>query len=103
METDILNAVIQAEREIQQKLEGEQKKAREWLQSVRTETDQALLAEEARLKALLEEAVTDAKAQAERRAEELVASAVRTAKALGAMSEEALRGLVERALIRILP
>ncbi len=103
MEEDVLSAVMEVEREIQDRLEAEKRKSREWLERVRAEAGRALAGSEERFKKSSEEAVADAVTDAESRAADLLSRATREAELLVDLSDEAMRKIMERYLPRILP
>lgn len=103
MDEDVLSTVMEVEREIQERLEAEKKKSREWLEQVRAEAGRAYAASEERFKKASEKAVADALADAESRAADLLSRATLEAERLVHLGGESIRKIMARYLPRILP
>ena len=103
MEEDVLSAVMEVEREIQERLEAERRKSREWLERVRAEAGRALAGSEERFKKSSEKAVADALSEAESRAADLLSRATREAERLVHLDDDAMRKIMAQYLPRILP
>ena len=103
METDILNSVIQAERQIQERLDEEKKKSRLRIERARSETDHEIAREEERLKQMSKKTATDAKAEIEKRSAEIIRHAEDRAQASFRIADETLRAVVEGHISHILP
>lgn len=102
MDKDLLESVIEAEKEIQACIELERKQAKEWLESQKKLT--IADAEKARgeIQDALNAAVSEAAEEAERRAREMVGETAATAQALDSIGEDALRGIIRGQMHRIL-
>ncbi len=94
--------MIETEREIQAILEREKKKADEWVERVRAEAGQEIAREEERLKALSARAMAAARADAEAKAAEIIASSNLRAQRLAHL-DDSVRKILVKYLPRILP
>lgn len=103
MKTSILGTVIEAEQEIQARIEAERKKTREWIEQVRAESARAAAGEAERLTGNSASTVAKAKAEAQARAAELVDRAQRRAEQLTALSDARLQQIMARQIHQILP
>jgi hypothetical protein len=103
MEKDVLSQVIDAEKEIQKCLEAEKVQVREWIDSVRKESEETFLREQQRIGESLERSVAATAAQAEATADEVVRTAAAAAERLGQLGPETLRALLARRISVILP
>ena len=103
METDILNSVIEAERQIQERLDEEKKKSRLRIEGARSEADDEIARQEKQLKQVSKKTAADAKAEIQKRSAEIIRHAESRAEANSCISDEALRAVVERHISRILP
>jgi vacuolar-type H+-ATPase subunit H len=101
--SDILSTVIEVEREIQERLDGEKKNSREWLERVKAETELTITREQERLAKAGEESLARAKEEAERRVEELLAKAELDADRISRITDELLRAVAGRYLPRVIP
>jgi vacuolar-type H+-ATPase subunit H len=101
--SDILSTVIEVEREIQERLDGEKKNSREWLERAKAETELTITREQERLAKVNEESISRAKEEAERRVAELLAKAELDADRISGITDELLRSVAERCLPRVLP
>jgi vacuolar-type H+-ATPase subunit H len=103
MEKDILSQVITAEKELQQCLDSEKVKAREWLELLKKECEEEFIREEQRIKELLEKSTADAVSTARAKAGGIVSQAAKEAERLERVPDETLSGLVAKQINRILP
>jgi len=103
MEKDILSQVIDAEKEIQQCLEAERVKAREWLERANKEAEEAMLLEQRKIKEMQEQSLAEADKQAAQKAEEIIREATAASEHLGQLKPEVLRSIVEQRIPGILP
>lgn len=103
MEKDVLSQVIEAEKEIQKCLEAERAKAREWLDSERKQAEEAFLLEQEKIKHYQEQSLAAADREAERKIQEIVREAARSAERLGQLDTKVLLKLVEQRMSGILP
>ncbi len=103
MEKDVLSQVIEAEKEIQQCLDLEKIKAREWLERVKKDCEEEFIREEKNIKESLERAVAEAAREADARAAGAVSRATAEAERLGRVEEETLSRIVAQQVAVILP
>ncbi|HAK59325.1 MAG TPA: hypothetical protein DCO77_02935 [Nitrospiraceae bacterium] len=103
MEPDILNSVIEAEQQIQERLEKEKNAADLRIEQARSEADQEIAGEEERLKQEAERVGADAKAGTDEQVADIIRSAENAAAARSRIPEETLHAVVERHLAGILP
>lgn len=103
MEDDILAKVVEVEKEIQERIEIEKEKSRQWLDNVRKDTDKKLADTEAGLAESLEKAVMDARNNAENRASALLKDAGKLAEKFRGLSDETLTSIIIKHMSSILP
>lgn len=103
MEKDILSRVIEVEKEIQERLISERRKAAEWLEKVKREAEEEVLKEDENLKMTCEKMIGDAEARAEKEAAEITGDAASQAGLLSVMSDETLEKIVMKHISSILP
>jgi vacuolar-type H+-ATPase subunit H len=103
MEEDVLSKVMEAEEEIEKRLEKEKEGTSRWLDGIRKETEERVGAEELRLRASLDEAVKEALLSARDEADRRKARAARLAEGLRNLSDGQLREIVARHMSGILP
>jgi vacuolar-type H+-ATPase subunit H len=101
--SDILSTVIEVEREIQERLDGEKKNSREWLERVKAETELTIAREQERLAKASEESIAHAKEEAGRRVAERLAKAELDADRISRITDELLLSVAGRYLPRVLP
>lgn len=99
----MLNEVIEVEREIHGRLLMEKRKAEEWINEVKEKAEKDILSEEERIKNLFEQAIKDARLDAEKKAYEIIADANAKAERLAAISDEFLIKTIKKHIVRILP
>jgi len=102
MDKDILNEVIEAERNIQQCIEQEQARIRDWLDGVKKEAAEAIARAERNDGESLGRALEDAKRDAEERAKQVVESAEARAARLKDLNDTVLTAIIMKRLPRIL-
>jgi len=103
MERDVLNEVIEVERDIMGRLLAEKRKAGEWIDEVKKKTENDILSAEKRIKNLFEQKIKDAKLDAEREADNIIVAANEKAERLAAISDEFLIKIIRAHIVRILP
>ena len=103
MEDDILSKIVEVEKEIQKRLEIERNTTQEWLEKIKKDTEKELIMAEKELKESLNKAVQDAKSNAEKKASEYLLDAQTKAKRLEKLSDEILKTVILKHIIRILP
>ncbi len=99
----MLDEVIEVERDIHGRLLAEKRKAGEWVDEVKKKAEKDILSEEERIKKLFEQAIKDARLDAEKEAHEIIADANEKAERLAAISDEFLIKIIRKHIIRILP
>jgi vacuolar-type H+-ATPase subunit H len=102
MNKDILNEVIEAEREIQQCIEQEQERLRAWLDQVTRESAEAVARAEGHDGKSLGRVLDEAKQTAAMQAKQVVEAAEARAAQFRELDEAALAGLILKRLPRIL-
>jgi vacuolar-type H+-ATPase subunit H len=102
MDKDILNEVIEAEKEIQQRIEQEQGRLSAWLEQVKKESSEAVALAEKNDGEALGRAIEDAKGNAEKQATLAVASAEARAARFQAVDDAVLTAVIMKRLPRIL-
>lgn len=102
MDKDILNEVIEAEKEIQHCIEDEQAKLRTWLDQVKREASEAVAREENNDRELLTRALEDAKQSAEAKAKQVVDDAAARSARIEKLDDGTLTGIILKRMPRIL-
>lgn len=102
MDKDILNEVIEAEKEIQQCIEQEQSRLRAWLDEVEKEAAEAVARAEKNDGESLGRAIEEAKQNAEKQAKLAVATAEARAARFKELDDAVLRLIIMKRLPRIL-
>ncbi len=103
MEDDILSKIVEVEKEIQERLEIEKNKAHEWLEKVKKDAEKELITVEKELNESLNQELQDAKQHAEKKASEILLDAQTKAERLEKLSDEILKTVILKHIIRILP
>jgi hypothetical protein len=103
MEKDLLAEVIAAEREIEQGLEQEQAKAKEWLEAMKRDVAAGAAEEERQLRESCAEQQTVTDQGATGKAADIMKKAELEEQRLRSLRDETLREIAERHLARILP
>jgi hypothetical protein len=103
MEKDILAGVIGVEAEIKRRLDAEREKAGEWLEKEKKNIEKETVREENRLKQDFRGALETKRKDAEKRALETLNDARSRAEKLENITDEALRGIISKYIIRISP
>jgi len=103
MKDEILGAVVEVEKEIAHAIESENKKSQDWLDQLRKETGHAVIKEKKLLQYSLNRNITEAKKLSEEKASQLVADAEATAERLENISDDILKKIIRKYIIRILP
>lgn len=103
MDKDILNEVIEAEKEIQQCIEREQEQLRAWLDQVKREAAESIAREEQNDQDALGRALEDAKREAEAKAKRIMEDAAARAARIERLDDGTLAGIVMKHLPRIIP
>jgi len=102
MDKDILSEVIEAEKEIQHCIEGEQTKLRAWLDQVKRESSDAIEREEKNDSELLTRALEDAKRSAEAKAKQMVDDAAKRSLRIETLDDGTLTGIILKRMPRLL-
>jgi hypothetical protein len=103
MEKDILSQVIEAEKEIQQCIDREKIKAREWFERVKKECEEEFVREDKNIKESLERSTAEAAREAGDKAAGTVSRATADAERLGRLQTKVLSKLVAKQIAGILP
>jgi vacuolar-type H+-ATPase subunit H len=103
MKDEILSAVVEVEKEIVEKIAGEKKRTTEHLKQLREETEREISVEEERLRHALERSVSEACVKAKIKASRILEEAESDAAALTRISDEALKDILRKHIVRILP
>jgi len=103
MESDILSQVIAAEKKIQQSLDLEKIKAREWLERVKKECEEEFIREENEIEKSLENLTAEAAREAAGEATGIVSRATAEAEHLGRLQADTLSRIVGKQIAGILP
>ena len=102
MDKDILNEVIEAEKDIQQCIEQEQERLRSWLDQVKREAAESVAREEQNDQEALGRALEEAKREAEAEAKRIVDDAAARAARIEQLDDGTLAGIIMKQLPRIL-
>lgn len=102
MDKSILNEVIAAEKEVQQRIEQEQLRLRQWLEQVKAECGEAVRREELNDGTARHEALTAARQDAEKQAQAVRDEAAALAARLEGLDEALLTGIVRKRLPALL-
>ena len=103
MERDLLDKVLEAEREIQAKIESEKKRLQERLEKARKVANERVAQEETTLRRQLENSVREAEEIAAKKAGDILEAAARRAESLRGLPDEALQRIVMKYIDSILP
>lgn len=103
MEKDLLQAVIKVEREIQQSVEAERRKAADWLESERTAASKELALKKHELLAQYDQSLDKTCRLTRNKAEKEISEVTRIVEYLQNVPEEILRDAVLGQLDSILP
>ena len=103
MESDILSQVIATEKKIQQSLDLEKIKAREWLERMKKECEEEFIREEDKIKKSLDNLTAEAAREAGGEAAGIVSRAKAEAERLGRLQAETLSRIVAKQIAGILP
>lgn len=98
MERDILSEVISVEKDIQECIEAEKTKVRQWLEKVRREAEEELKKEKENIKASFGKVVEEAKSDAERKASLIIQEASEKAGRLARLNDQILSDIVMKQL-----
>ncbi len=103
MDTSVLGAVIEAEQEIQARIEAGRKTTREWIEGVKSEAAQSVAEEAERLRRESAATMVTAKAGAQARAAELLRRTEHQAEKLAALSDTRLQQIMAQQIRHVLP
>ena len=103
MEEDLLQSVIHVEKEIQQTIEAEKKKAADWLESVRISARQELEEKKQRLTEEFDLSLEDTCRECRLNAEKEISDVEQTAERIQNLPDEILLDLINEHLQSILP
>ena len=103
MEKDLLQSVIKVEKEIQQSIEAEKKKAADWLESERVLSSQELMEKKQQLLDHYDQSLDQTCKLSRNKAEREISEVNRLAEYLQNIPEEILQKVVDEHLRSILP
>jgi vacuolar-type H+-ATPase subunit H len=103
MDKDILRRVVEVEKDIQERLANEKRKAGERTQEARRNAEHEVHAEEARLADSFTTTVKEAQVMARKKASEALKDARSFAKTIDTLDDDIVLGVLLRHLDRILP
>ena len=103
MKDDILSAVVEVEKELAVNLANEKKKAAELLEKLRDVSEKEILREEKSLQYRLNKVEDEARTNAEAKASKMLDEASANADMLAAMSDDSLRMIIRKHIVRIRP
>ena len=103
MEKDVLSTIIEIEKEIEERLDSERRKAVQWLDSAKKEIEVELAANVRELKDSLMESVDIARENAEKQASAILSEAAKQSRLLSEIGDETLKRIITEHLCRILP
>lgn len=101
MGSAILTTIIAVEREIQERIVAEERRAADMLKNLRRELEEEIAREGECLASSIQEAVAAARTEAQRRADAIVRSATRRADQLEGLTDETLGRCIMKHLGRI--
>lgn len=103
MGKDILTAIVEVEKEIEDLVAAEQSRAVERLAQLKRETEEEIKKEEEQLEASLQHALAAARADAEKKSAALVEAAAARTELLSRLDDRTLQEIIARHLNRIRP
>ncbi|MBI5099063.1 MAG: hypothetical protein HZB30_07460 [Nitrospirae bacterium] len=103
MKEDVLGAVVEVEKEIAGNLAHEKSSAAEFLGKLRSDSEKEILREEKRLQFALDKAVSEAVANTEKKASQILEDADAYSNTLVTLSDDVLRVIIRKHITRILP
>ena len=103
MDDDILSRVVEVEREVQQRLDVEKKMSLDWIEKVKKEAEERVVAEEKKLKEEMGQDLQEAKLEAEKGAAAIIEDAYDEAARLRDIGDEILKKTIRKHLSTILP
>ena len=103
MDDHILSQVVEVEKEVQQRIEIEKKKSQEWLVNAKSEEDEKVLLEEKKLEKSVNESISKARVNAQKKAEAIINDAHIEAERLGKLGDDILKKIILKHFIKILP
>jgi vacuolar-type H+-ATPase subunit H len=103
MDDDILSKVVEVEKEVRQKIDIEKKMSGEWLEKIKKEAKQKILAEEENLEKALSNAIKKTKTDAEEKTAAITANTYQEAERLKGLSDNILKKAILKHISKILP
>ncbi len=103
MDDDILSQVVEVEKEVQQRIEIEKKMSQEWLENAKKEAEEKVLIEEKELKKNVNDSISTARLNAEKKAEAIISDANIEAGRLEKLDDDILKNIIIKHIIKILP
>lgn len=103
MEKDVLSAVIETEKKIQERLRAEKAVSLEGLEKIKQDVEEGIKREEEKLKESYDRAIESGRAGVEGKDAEIVKGAKTAAERLSGIDEETLKGIIMSRLSAIIP
>lgn len=103
MESDILAKILQAEREIQTKIDTARQTCREQIQRLKEEAEKRIVQEERLVSEQCKRSLAEADELANKKAAALLETEERKAEKLSSLTDEALKKVVMKYMISIVP
>jgi hypothetical protein len=103
MKDNVLGAIVEVEKEIAGNLAHEKSSAAEFLGELRSDSEKEILREEKHLQFALDKAVSEAVANLEKKASQILEDADAYANTLAILSDDVLKALIRKHIARILP
>jgi vacuolar-type H+-ATPase subunit H len=103
MKDDVLGAVVEVEKEIAGNLAHAKSSAAEFLGKLRSDSEKEILREEKRLQFALDKAVSEAVANSQKKASQILEDADAYANTLTTLSDDVLKVIIRKYIAGILP
>jgi hypothetical protein len=103
MKEDILSAVVKVEKELAETLREEKRKSKDMLDRLRNEREHKVTREKKRLQCELNRSITDAKMRSQKKVSAMIADAYADAERLEKISDDTLKKIIRKYIVRILP
>jgi hypothetical protein len=103
MKEDILSKVVEVEKEIAKKIEIEKTEDQERLEKLGSDSEKEILKENKRLQYALNKAASDIKTDAQKKALKIIEDASVSADRLEQISDDILKEIIMKHIVRILP
>jgi vacuolar-type H+-ATPase subunit H len=103
MKEDVLDAVVEVEKEIAGNLAHAKSSTAEFLGELRSDSEKEILREEKHLQFALDKAISEAVANSEKKASQILQDADAYANTLATLSDDVLKGIIRKHIAGILP